>query len=159
MGEEKMTEIIPKFVGFLAPTCTAGIGNTKTTGSPEEVMTTSSKSWMGSKNTKVETKDMGIVLNGTGAKTFVSFLHDLSFEGGSSLTGHEVLHTFTWNEEGQCTEWIVQHDTAAFNSLKGESTLAPLDPAAAPAEGEVVSADPAAADGDTTVAPPAEEGG
>ena len=135
--QEKMMEIITDIsTNDVAAQATIKMGHTTFTGNGMEVMLKSSEPFVGSKIEKMETSNIGVVLDGSGNTTTAKFIQDTSFgENGQKLVGFEIMHSFTWDEEGKISEWCCYFDTQAWEAAKV--------PAAAPVEAPTETAPPA----------------
>ena len=159
IDEARITEIATDMAANdFSAQCTVTIGVESHTGNGMDVLQKSGARWVGCKNEKMETSNVGIAMNGAGNVSFVTFTHDIGFEGGKKLTGFQVIHTFTWDEEGKICEWSSSYDSEAFEAAKPvavAATEAPAKPAPAE-EAEAAPAAPAAEAAPTIEAVPAE---
>lgn len=145
LDEAKMNEIIADMsTNDFAAQVTCKIGNTSYTGNGMEVLQKTGAQFLGSKNEKMEPSNMSVVMNGTGNKTTVLFTHDVGFDGGKMLTGFEILHLFTWDEEGKITEWCSYYDTQAYEAAKPPTAATATEAPAEAAPAAEVAASPAA---------------
>ena len=149
LDEAKMGEMIADMsANDFAAQVTIKLGSTMNySGTGLEVLQKSGAHFLGSKNEKMEPSNLSVVMDGNGNKTSVLFTHDVGFEGGKMLTGFEIMHTLTWDEEGKITEWSSFWDTQAFEDARPPTDVTAVTATATEAPAEAAPAEAAPATG------------
>ena len=153
MTEEKMMEISTDMsTNDMATQVTIKLGHKTFTGNGMEAMKKSGEPFIGCKIEKSETSNIGVVMNKIGNITTAVITQDTSFgENGQKLSGFQLTHSFTWNEEGKIAEWACYYDSQAWEAAKVPAAASPVEApietaplaegeASIAAEGEVTAA-------------------
>ena len=150
MTEEKMMEISTDMsTNDMATQVTIKLGHKTFTGNGMEACR---EPFIGCKIEKSEKSKIGVVMNEIGNITTAVITQDTSFgENGQKLSGFQLTHSFTWNEEGKIAEWACYYDSQAWEAAKVPAAASPVEApieTAPLAEGEASIA----AEGDVTAA-------